>query len=339
MVVRSSRTLVETLLAGVVGAALFKILNLPAPWLSGAMVGVVALIVCGRAVHLPEFLRDLGLLLAGVAMGCAITPEMIQAMGRYPVSLALLALTLIGITLVGRFVLRRFFNWPDDVATFGSIPGAMSAVLATSASAGIDLSRVAIVQAFRMFMLVAILPSLIAANFPTGRAPDAAVISAPGFLIVMAAALLVSLLFDRWRVLAPFMFGGMFAGAVTHATGLIKGVPPHSIVDLSFFLIGVFAGSRIYGMTAAGFRSMFLPALLSFIAAMVVTVIGAGLAILFAGASPAEALIAFAPGGLEAMVVLGMAMGLDPLYVSSHHVARFVMISAALPILARRLRG
>jgi membrane AbrB-like protein len=325
-----------TFAAGLAGAMAFLAAGLPAPWLSGAMVGVVGLIICGVRVDIPGPLCDLGLLLAGVAMGSAITPEMIQAMGRYPLSLALLVLTVIGITVVGQFVLVRFFNWPRDVALFGSLPGAMSAVLATTAAAGIDMSRVAVVQAFRMFVLVAILPSLVTASIATGRPPPVAEITVLGFAAVMALAMAVALAFERLRVLAPFMFGGMAAGGITHATGLIPGAPPVFVVDLAMFLIGVFAGTRIAGITLRAMRAMFVPAIVSFIATMAVTAIGASLAIAFAGASPAEALIAFAPGGLEAMIVLGMALGLDPLYLSSHHVARFVLIAFALPVLARR---
>lgn len=328
--------LIQTFAAGLAGALGFLFAGLPAPWLSGAMVGVVVLIAARRAVEMPDILRDLGLLFAGVAMGSAITPEMLQALGRYPVSLALLGLTVIGITLAGKIVLVRLFRWPADVALFGSLPGAMSAVLATTAAAGIDMSRVAVVQAFRMFVLVAILPSLVTASVATGRPAAVSIISGGGFLVVMAIALLAALVFDRLKVLAPFMFGGMLAGAGTHATGLIPGAPPGGVVDLAMFLIGVFAGTRIAGITLEALQSMFRPALLSFLATMGVTAIGAGLAIWLAGAAPAEALIAFAPGGLEAMIVLGMAMGLDPLYLSSHHVARFAMISFALPFLARR---
>jgi uncharacterized protein len=330
------KTIVITFGAGLAGAALFHVAGLPAPWLSGAMVGVAVLIACGFRVDMPGPLCDLGLLLAGVAMGSAITPEMIQSMGRYPLSLLLLLLTVIGITLAGQFVLTRFFRWPSDVALFGSLPGAMSAVLATTAAAGIDMSRVAVVQAFRMFVLVAILPSLVTVSVATGRAPVMAEISILGFALVMALATIVALSFERWKVLAPFMFGGMAAGGITHATGAIPGVPPAFVVDLAMFLIGVFAGTRIAGITLGAMRAMFLPALISFIATMIVTAIGAGLAIALAGAAPAEALIAFAPGGLEAMIVLGMALGLDPLYLSSHHVARFVFIAFALPVLARR---
>jgi uncharacterized membrane protein AbrB (regulator of aidB expression) len=42
--------------------------------------------------------------------------------------------------------------------------------------------------------------------------------------------------------------------------------------------------------------------------------------------------VAFAPGGLEGMMVLGLVLGLDPLYVGVHHLVRFLGIGLALPL-------
>ena len=50
----------------------------------------------------------------------------------------------------------------------------------------------------------------------------------------------------------------------------------------------------------------------------------------------AQALVAFSPGGLEAMSLLSIALGLDPLFVSAHHLARFILISVTLPFVLRR---
>ena len=129
----------------------------------------------------------------------------------------------------------------------------------------------------------------------------------------------------------------MIAAGLTHATGFIHGAAPSFIADLSMFLIGVFAGSRFVGLSGAALRAMLMPAIVLFIVTTLVAIIGAMATYVLVGTPLAEALVAFAPGGLEAMVVLGMSMGLDPLYVSSHHIARFVMIAAGLPLLARRL--
>ncbi len=42
----------------------------------------------------------------------------------------------------------------------------------------------------------------------------------------------------------------------------------------------------------------------------------------------------FAPGGLEAMTTMAFALGLDPLFVGAHHLARFLPISLTLPFAA-----
>ena len=51
----------------------------------------------------------------------------------------------------------------------------------------------------------------------------------------------------------------------------------------------------------------------------------------------ADALAAFAPGGLEAMTMMAFALGLDPLCVGAHHRTRFLFISLTLPWAARWL--
>ena len=62
-----------------------------------------------------------------------------------------------------------------------------------------------------------------------------------------------------------------------------------------------------------------------------------GVAAGLTGAPFADALAAFAPGGLEAMTMMAFALGLDPLFVGAHHIARFLFISLALPWVARRI--
>jgi uncharacterized protein len=46
-------------------------------------------------------------------------------------------------------------------------------------------------------------------------------------------------------------------------------------------------------------------------------------------------LVAFAPGGLEAMTIMAFALNLDPAYVGAMQIARYVGISVFLPIAAK----
>ena len=44
--------------------------------------------------------------------------------------------------------------------------------------------------------------------------------------------------------------------------------------------------------------------------------------------------MAFAPGGIEAMTILAFVLGLDPAFVATHQLARFLGISL-LPVIAK----
>ena len=69
-----------------------------------------------------------------------------------------------------------------------------------------------------------------------------------------------------------------------------------------------------------------------FLLSLAIALVGALAASRIAGVPLADALVAFAPGGLEAMSALGIALGLDPAYVGAHQIARYLGLSIALPV-------
>src|SRR5262249_55854893 len=51
---------------------------------------------------------------------------------------------------------------------------------------------------------------------------------------------------------------------------------------------------------------------------------------------PTPTLVAsYAPGSVDVMMILALAMHLDPVFVGAHHLARILVVSSALPIAAR----
>jgi uncharacterized membrane protein AbrB (regulator of aidB expression) len=50
----------------------------------------------------------------------------------------------------------------------------------------------------------------------------------------------------------------------------------------------------------------------------------------------AEVMIAFAPGAVDAMMLLALALNLDPVYVGAHHLTRIFFVSLMMPLVARR---
>lgn len=46
--------------------------------------------------------------------------------------------------------------------------------------------------------------------------------------------------------------------------------------------------------------------------------------------------VAFAPGGVEVMSAMGLALGYDPAYVAIHHLVRILILILAIPLFLRR---
>lgn len=152
--------IVQILVAGLGGLA-FQWLGVPGAWLSGSAVAAALWGLTGRGVTLPRALADAAMLISGAAMGAAVTPAAIAAVGRYPGSLILLVIGVLAMSSASTLGLMRLSGWRKADAVLASAPGALSTVLAVAADRKADVASIAIVQNFRLFVLIALLPSVV----------------------------------------------------------------------------------------------------------------------------------------------------------------------------------
>jgi len=329
--------LVQILIAGLGGLA-FHWLGIPAAWLSGAAIAVTLWGLSGRAVPMPRALADAAMLVSGASMGAAVTPAAIAAMGRYPSSLILLVIAVLTISSASAFWLMRVSGWRKDDAILASVPGALSTVLAVAADRNASVASIAIVQNLRLFVLIALLPSLVVL---TGGGGDVGAllgqgqpVASPGEMaFVLLGGLAVGAVFKRLKVAAPVLLGATVVSTASHATGTVSGVIPPVIATGGLVLIGIFIAERFRDIQRSTLRKSLMAGIGSFAIGMGLAVAFAGLAAWLAGVSFADGLVAFAPGGLEAMTVLALILGLDPIYVGIHHLVRFLGIGLILPFL------
>ncbi len=324
-------------LAGsVAGGALFAAAGLPVPWLAGSMVLVAALAMAGVSVAMPATLRDLGFLFAGASLGATVTPEALATIQRYPISLIGLAASVIVSVALARRMLERRFGWDTPTAFLASVPGALSMVMALAAESSGDVRKIAIVQSVRLFVLVAVLPlALNLAPAPPLRGP-LPMVSAPGMAVLFAAILAVSGVLALLRYANPMFLGAMVTSTVLHVTDLIPGDMPEPLAFAGMFLIGMFCGVRFQGTRPRELVAIIHPALMVLCVALAVSAVFAALVHWMTGLPLAAVMVAFAPGGVEAMILMGAAMGLDTLYISTHHVLRALGLNAVTPLFAPR---
>jgi len=325
-----------TLAAGLAGGGVLASFGVPAGWLSGAMLGVGILAAAGNAAPLAGRLRDLAIAMSGLALGSGVNPTALAALGRYPVSLALLVVAIGAITATSYVTIRRFPGFSRETAFYSAVPGALSYVFIMASQSSADPARVAIIQIFRLFVLMALAP-IVAGRAVSGIAPHFASDPAWLTLLLLAGAFAVGHHLARTGIGAAGLYAAIAVSALAHGTGWAPGRMAPLLQIVAQTLVGVWIGSRLIGFDWSLMRRLVLAALTSFVAAFLVASAFAGAVSALANAPFADALAAFAPGGLEAMTMMALALGLDPLFVGSHHFARFMLISATLPLVAARL--
>jgi membrane AbrB-like protein len=266
-----------------------------------------------------------------------VTPAAIAAMGRYPGSLVLLVIGVLAISSASALVLVRLSGWRMADAVLASTPGALSTVLAVAADRKADVASIAIVQNFRLFVLIALLPSVVVLTGGGGHTgaligEGMPVESPGGMAFTLLGGLALGLALKRIGLAAPILLGATLVSTVSHATEMVTGVIPPVIATGGLVLIGLFIAERFRNMERSTFRRALAAAVGSFAIGMSVAALFAALAAWVADVSFANSLVAFAPGGLEAMTVLALVLGLDPLYVGIHHLVRFLGIGLVLPV-------
>jgi len=75
----------------------------------------------------------------------------------------------------------------------------------------------------------------------------------------------------------------------------------------------------------------------SFLVAIVITAGCALVVTLALSLRVSDVVVAYAPGSIDTMMILALALHLDPVFVGAHHLARVFTVTLALPIIVRAL--
>jgi membrane AbrB-like protein len=324
-----------TLAIAALGAAIFTTIGIPGGALAGAVLAVAILSAFGRASAISAPLRILGLSSMGVAIGSVVGPDTFDNIAHYPASIALMSIAVVAMTAASGAVWSLIFRWPPAMSLLSSVPGSSSYIVSVSMTMGADATRVAVVQMSRLIFLVTTLPWIVA--FEQGGhfgAPPPLVVDPLGsLLLTLAAGVGVGFALDRIGMAGGMLLGPLIASGFAHFMGWDPGRIPSWWLQIGQTMLGAWVGSRFVGFDWRLFGRICVGAALSVGAAMAVCVAFAATAARLFGVSFGTALIAYAPGAQDAMMVLALSLGVDPIFVSAHHLARYFIINISLPIL------
>jgi uncharacterized protein len=324
----------ETLAIGAVGGGLFLWLKLPGGLISGAMIAVGIAAIAGRPLGVPPILTQTVLVLLGISLGSLVSRQLLQHLGAYPLTIALLALATFCATFGSSLYLQRFHGWDQTSAFLAATPGALSQITMLAHEKGADVPAIAVVQTMRVIILTAALPALLTLIGIAPSSPSATVmaIASPLELAeLIAASVVMALLLRLIKFPASWMFGAMIGSSVMHGAGIGEGGLPPWVRGVALVGIGALIGARFARMKAKTLLSHVNAALGSFAVAIAISAVFVAVIALTTHVRFADVIVAFAPGAMDAMLALALTLHIDPIFVGAHHLSRFVFVTIATP--------
>lgn len=339
-----TRAHLQCLVLGALGGWGFYLLNMPLPWMLGAMTFTTIAAISGVRISLMPRVRSVFVAVLGVMLGSQFSPAILGHLQLWVISFLWLAVYVIVATWAVRWYYVKIARYDLVTAYFAAAPGGLSEMIFAGSAFGGDEARISLAHGARILVSVFVLS--FGYRWFSGYAPpgiDAPGSSAPSEMIdifwLSLAGVAGYLVARLVRLPAHALVGPMFVSAALHLGGVTASQPPQELVMLAQIVIGSMIGARFTGL-ALGVVMRGILLAIGATTLLLGLAAGFGLAVAWTAGLPfASTLLAFAPGGLAEMSLIALALGIDAAYVSSHHVVRIFMIIVAAPLVFRLLGG
>ena len=324
-----------------IGGVGLTLVGFPGGLVSGSMLMVALAAFAGRPMRIPLSLARLCFVLVGILLGAVVTPETLKGVAAWPLSIALLLVAAICMMGATTCYLRVVHGWDPLSALLGASPGSMAQVLALSAEFNADVRGIAIVHVMRVLLIVLGLPAglalfgltvepVVATRGPAGS-------SLVELAILVAVSTVAALVMQRIRFPGGLLFGAMAGSGFLHGADLVHVSLPWWAGGAAVVTLGAVAGARFANTSPNMLLSYLGAAFGSFAVAAVVAALFALAVVALLPFRIADVIVAFAPGAQDTMMVLALALHLDPVYVGAHHLVRFLAASFSVAVLTRQL--
>ena len=324
---------------GATGGAVFFALALPLPWMLGAMTAATAAALAGAPIAVPGGVRNAMIAILGVLLGSQFTADVFASIAEWYVGLSGVVLTTAATVAVAYVAFRRLGGYDRATAYFASMPGGLSEMMVMGDAMGGDGRTISLTHGTRILVavfLIAFYFRLVEGVAPVGLPVSAGPPAAWYDIVALIACALVGYPAAKaLRVPAAQLVGPMVLSAALHLSGLVAAHPPGELIAAAQVVLGAAIGARFVGMALRELRRIVLLAVL---VTVLMVLVAAGAAYGLAAATDFSGTVLFlalAPGGLAEMSLIALSMGSAAAFVSTHHIARIMLIVVAGPLVFR----
>ena len=316
-----------------------SLINLPLPWMIGALVFATGLSLSGVTVRVPQVTRPVGQIVIAGSVGLAFTAAALESVAQMFIPMVLAALATIVAGFFVAWVLTRLAQVDAVTASLASIPMGPVESANLARHYGVSPGPVIFTQTLRIMALVLLIPpAVLFFNGGIGGADSALRAvhwTAPGAALLIALAVAGSFLMKAVRLSNPFFLGPLAASAAASAAGLPVTAVPYLMLAGAQVLLGVWLGAamdrelfnRVGGFVAAALASTLL---------MIALCVGMALALAAAsGLSWSAMVLAFAPGSVTEMALTAKMLQADIALVTAFHLVRIFIILPTAPLFIR----
>lgn len=322
---------------GLLGGATFDLLGVPGAYLSGAILTCALMALAGgRDLEISPSLRNVALVVLGVIVGTTVTAETLASLPQWPVSLMALAVAMAGLVVVLPRYFTRVHAIDPSTAKLCAIPGALSVVMALADELDVDERRVAVLQSLRLAILMMMVPLIVSAGVgDIEPRPSAPPLALHLLVLLFAASALGALAARQVAMPAPFLTGPMIVSGVLFGSGSLEGSLPGPLIAAAFLVLGASIGVRFAGIDRAYLASCVSASAGGVGLAVILTGVIAWPVATWLGIPFIQMWLAIAPGGLDTMIALALALGVDPAFVAGHQFVRLIGLFMIVPMLFR----
>jgi membrane AbrB-like protein len=333
---KAIKTILKTLLIGLLGGICFNLLLLPLPWMLGPAFFVAIFALCGTQVKISPNLRNPFVGIIGVWLGSYFSSSLFLDVYNWFPSIIMLIIFIPSVHFITYLTLHKVRGMSKPDAFFTGSPGGLLEMVLGAEECGADGKQVALAHMIRIFLTVMLVPNLILFFFPDSFSrlavwPD---LSGSFFdLLIMLLLVPVGLFFGKYLKIPGYrMFGPLICSAILHLSNLVSLDLPISSLIIAQIITGSYFGSNMNGISWNVAKNYITNAIIA-LACLGILMLPFILIVSFITSIGPEALIlAYSPGGVNEMGLVAVLLQIEPAYVITHHLFRLILVLIILSL-------
>ena len=344
MSIRSILQMLFALLIGVIGAIIFIYLNLPLPWLLGAIfASSIAMRFENLPIQSPKLFSTPARVLIGLTIGSAFTPEILQYIDVYLYSLLLVIPYTIITIIAGMYYFYRFQGFDKKTAYLSSMPGGVIEMVIIGEEIKANISKITLVQSSRLFYIVVTLPFVIQYIFHVDISGNKLItipivnINLQEFLFLLVAGFIGGMIAKKVKLSAAYLIGPMIVSIALHSTGYVTTTVPDEFLKFVQVVFGTIIGFTFRGVKVRTILLTLRATFGHFIILSVISIVFITIAYYSFDFPIISTLLAFSPGGQAELNLIAILVVANVPYITLHHIVRLFIVMNIAPIFAKKL--